>query len=296
MLLAITLIGAAENPLTETHVVTARDMLESGGFQVNGQEWLCPDEACDIFAEGDVERARSSLSAWADTQKLDIIAQLYENRRKKAFLADMESTIIQQEMLDELAVRAGIRDSVAETTLRAMNGEIDFKEALKERLALLAGADAQIVYNLLNEIRLTPGAKELVATLKKQGCRTILVSSGFTIFTDAVARKLKFDEHYGNILHIQDNKILGQPVDPVLGREAKLERLKTTAQQMHITPEQICAVGDGANDLPMILAAGLGVAYHAKPALRQKATHKINFASLRALIWAQGYRKEDLAA
>lgn len=296
MLHVVTLIGTSERPLGDHDVEQASGALRKLGASVNGHEWLSEREACDIFAENtDEALARENLFLWAEAQKLDVIVQNYQTRRKKALLADMESTIIEQEMLDELAGAAGIRDQVAEITKRAMFGEIDFRVALTERLALLKGLDARIIQQLLGKITLMPGAKELVATLKKHGVRTVLVSGGFTVFAEPVAKKLKFDEFYSNVLSIRDNKIVGLPVDPLLGPEGKLARLKDIAVRLHVPPQDVCAVGDGANDIPMIQAAGLGVAYRAKPLVNEKAVHIIRFANLRALLWAMGYRKTDMA-
>ncbi len=296
MLSVVTIIGNPARPLSQADVDTASRAIQKMGFSINGTEWLIEKEAFDIFVQNSIdEELRAGLLPWAKDQKIDVIVQNYQNRRKKAFLADMESTIIEQEMLDELAARAGIGEKVAEITRRSMFGEIDFKAALIERLALLKDVPYSVVQELMMKMTYTPGAKELLGVLKKYNIRTILVSGGFTVFTEIAAKKLKFDEHYGNILAVRDMRIAGVPVDPILGPDAKLERLKLTAKLMHISLDDICAVGDGANDVPMILAAGLGIAYHGKPVVAEKATHNIRFGTLRGVLWAQGYRKEDLA-
>jgi phosphoserine phosphatase len=295
MLFNITIIGNSGRPLAAGDVDQFAEKLRKLGCSINGQEWLSPGEACDVFAEGDLETTRKEMAAWAESQKLDVIVQNYQGRRKKVFLADMESTIIEQEMLDELADLIGIRSQVEEITRRAMFGELDFRAALTERLALLKDLDASKVYGLVNKITLMPGAKELVGTLKKFGVRCILVSGGFNIFIEHVAKKLKFDEFYGNVLAIRDNRLMGVVVDPVLGPEAKLARLNTTINNMRVSSGDVCAVGDGANDIPMIAAAGLGIAFRAKPVVNEKATHLLRFADLRGVLFAQGYRKEEMA-
>jgi phosphoserine phosphatase len=295
MLLAVTLIGNPERALTDNDVEMASGAARKVGGSINGKEWLFPSEACDLFVEGDAVLTRDAITPWSIENKLDVIVQSYQGRRKKAFLADMESTIIENEMLDELAAKVGIGEQVALITRRSMEGEIDFKAALIERLALLKDVPYSVVQELIVNIRYMPGAKELIATLKKQNVRTVLVSGGFTVFTDIVAKKLRFDENYGNNLSIRDMRLTGLPIDPILGPEAKLARLKATAKLQGISEEDICAIGDGANDIPMIMAAGLGIAYHGKPKVVEKAAFSIRFANLRAVLWALGYRKEDLA-
>ncbi|HVY12257.1 MAG TPA: phosphoserine phosphatase SerB [Alphaproteobacteria bacterium] len=290
-----TLIGHAARALTEKDVKNAGAALASGGHALGRYEWLALGEACDVFAEGDIQNARRILHSWAGAETLDVIVQPPENRRKKALLADMESTIIEQEMLDELAARVGIGDEVKAITKRSMNGEMDFMQALAARFELLKGRDAAVVNDLARIITYMPGAEVLIATLRKHNCRCVLISGGFTRFTARVAEKLGFHENYGNILEIEHGRFTGRLVPPVIVPASKLEQLQKTAASLGVPLEDTCAVGDGANDIPMLQAAGLGIGFRAKPVVTQNVPHRIRFAGLRALLWAQGYKKEELA-
>jgi phosphoserine phosphatase len=208
----------------------------------------------------------------------------------------MESTIIRQEMLDELADMVGIKDRVADITWRAMNGEIDFKDALRERVALLAGLPAAMLEAAQARVTLMPGARALVATMRAQGARCVLVSGGFKVFTARVRDEVGFDADQANDLEIADGKLTGRPVEPILDKDAKLAALMRIAGENRIPLRETLAVGDGANDLPMLQAAGLGVAYHAKPAVAAGARARIDHGDLTALLYAQGYRAEDIVA
>jgi len=234
--------------------------------------------------------------AWEGMQALgiDLVVQLSENRRKKLLLADMDSTMIQQECIDELAAEAGVGAHVAGITARAMNGELDFNEALRERVGLLKGLpEAVIEHVFTNRITLMPGGPVLLATMKAHGARAALVSGGFTEFTGRVAERLGFDENRANRLHIENGVLTGTVADPILGREAKVQALKEITAQMGITPAAAIAVGDGANDLGMLGLAGMGVALHAKPAVAAQCDIRINHGDLTALLYVQGYRLAD---
>lgn len=287
----ITLIGYAARPLDEGDVAEFCLSLDT---DVKKQNWLCPSEACDVFPDALSDETRAHVYAWAAEQKLDVIIQNADGRRKKALCADMESTIIHEEMLEELAAKVNLREKVEIITRRAMNGELDFKAALKERLALLAGLSESVITELLPRMTIMEGAFELIATMRGHGARCVLVSGGFKAFTGAVAKQLHFDEEHGNILDIKNGKLTGDMVEPVLDKTSKLAILKQTAASLGISTAAMCAVGDGANDLPMLLEAGLGIAYRAKPAVQAEARFNIRYASLRALLWAQGYRSHDL--
>ncbi len=289
-----TLIGSPEHAINELALSLLMEMIAEHNGRIIRHAWLSPNEAVDIFYEGGNEDLKNTLNEWGLTQGIDIILQKTEGRRKKALLADMESTLIKEEMLEELADFVGLRARVEEITTRAMNGDLDFKEALKERLALLKDLPAVILDELCTKITLTPGAKELVATMRGAGARCVIVSGGFKVFTDYVAEQLGFDENHGNIPDIQNGKLSGAMVEPVLDKHSKLNVLCETAKQMGISQSDVCAVGDGANDVPMLLAAGLGVAYHAKPAVQKQAHHNVRYTNLRALLWAQGYSAKDL--
>lgn len=285
MPIAATLIAADTRPLKQGEVDAACQLL-SAACQ---QKWLSAGRACDILLEGEVAQTLAVLEPWALENKLDVIVQNAEGRAKKALLADMESTIIHQEMLDELAAHAGIEAQVKEITARAMNGELDFKAALAERLRLLKGVPETVVNDLKRKITIMEGAAALVTAMRQRGVACVLVSGGFTCFIEPVAKALGFTDYFGNVLEIKDGAISGAIVEPLLTRESKRAILAQTAQNLGVAEAEILAVGDGANDIPMLQAAGLGVAYHGKPNVQKAAPHNIRFADLRALIWAQGY-------
>ena len=211
-------------------------------------------------------------------------------------LADMDSTMIRQECIDELAALAGVGDRVAAITARAMNGEIGFDGALRERVALLEGLDAAMIDRALRErITLMPGGATLVATMREAGAHCALVSGGFTAFTGPVAARLGFDSHRANGLEVADGRLTGRVSEPILGREAKVDRLDGLCAELGLGAEQALAVGDGANDLGMIGAAGFGVALHAKPAVQERADLVVNHGDLTALLFLQGYRDGEFA-
>jgi phosphoserine phosphatase len=225
---------------------------------------------------------------------IDIVVQPRAFRRKKLFLADMDSTMIGQECIDELADFAGLKDHVAAITERAMRGEIAFEPALRERVALLKGLPASVVDDVLtSRITPTPGGRQLVMTMRAHGAYTCLVSGGFTLFTNAIATKLGFQENRANELVVEDGKFTGEVREPILGRAAKLATLVELRESFDLDEIDTLAVGDGANDLGMIEAAGLGVAYHAKPAVSAAASARIDHGDLTALLYAQGYRREE---
>ena len=258
--------------------------------------WLAPDEAAE-FALPQLPGNRWQV--WEDLQKLgiDLVVQPAKGRRKKMLIADMDSTMIQQECIDELAVVAGIGPRVAEITARAMNGELDFEGALRERVGLLKGLEAGVIDQVLDErITLMPGGRALVATMKAAGGYTVLVSGGFTNFASRVAEELGFDEHRANTLLIEDGKLTGQVAEPILGREAKVATLKEVSARLGLGHEAVMAVGDGANDLGMLGLAGAGVALHAKPVVAAECDIRINHGDLTALLYIQGYARDEFAA
>ncbi len=215
-------------------------------------------------------------------------------RRKKLFVADMDSTMIQQECIDELADRVGLKDKVSAITERAMRGEIAFEPALRERVALLRGLPVSVIDEILaTRITLTPGGRELIATMKAHGAYACLVSGGFTLFTARIASLLGFDEHRANELIVVDGKLTGEVREPILGKDAKRASLIELRDRLGLRPEDTLAVGDGANDLAMIAEAGLGVAFHAKPAVAAAADARIQHGDLSALLYLQGYRDAD---
>jgi phosphoserine phosphatase len=258
---------------------------------------LDPGIAADIpFTPGGADdkavalRLRTALK----DRPIDVVVQPLANRRKRLFVADMDSTIIEQECIDELADYVGLKAHVAAITERAMRGEIAFEPALRERVALLKGLPVAVVDDVITKrITLTPGARTLTATMRANGARTCLVSGGFTLFTGPVAAVAGFDEHRGNALIVEDGKLAGRVQEPVLGREAKRATLIELRDRLGLAPQETLAAGDGANDLAMIEAAGLGVAYHAKPKVADAAHARIDHGDLTALLYLQGYARAD---
>jgi phosphoserine phosphatase len=249
---------------------------------------LSPGEAADIPLS--VPLDRMALLAALERKPIDAIVTKVRGRRKALLIADMDSTMIEGETLDELAGFAGIGDRIAAITRRAMNGELDFKAALRERVAMLKGLDIDALEKTWAQVRLTPGGRDLVATMRANGALTALVSGGFTFFTGKVAAVLGFDLHRSNVLLDDGSALTGQVAEPILDRDSKLAALQELAAQRGVKLQATLAVGDGANDLDMIKAAGLGVAFHAKPIVAREARAKVDHADLRALLFAQGYK------
>ena len=254
--------------------------------------WLAEGEALEVPPFIGQEEF---LSAIADLP-IDANIVPVANRRKRLLIADMDSTMIQQECIDELGVMAGIGDHIKAITLRAMKGELDFEGALKERVKLLKGLDFGIIDKILAErITLMPGGRTLIATMKANGAHTALVSGGFTPFTSKVAAMLGFDENQANELIVADGQLTGEVGYPILGQQAKLDALRRISAQMGISTADALAVGDGANDLAMLGEAGMGVALHAKPQVQEAARFRVNHGDLTALLYLQGYMKEEFA-
>jgi phosphoserine phosphatase len=257
--------------------------------------WLAPDIACDLPFDGTApETAEDIARAVIGDAAVDVIVQPQAGRRKLLLVADLESTIIENEMLDELAEFVGMRAQVAEITRRAMNGELDFAAALAERVALLRGLPASVLDEAAGRIRIMPGARSLVATLRAAGVRTALVSGGFTVFAEPVAAALGLDRVVANRLDTADGKIVGTVRRPLVDRDAKRNVLIALAAEEEIPLAATLAVGDGANDLPMLLAAGLGIAFHAKPAVAAACRWRVEHTDLTALLYAQGYRETEI--
>lgn len=259
-------------------------------------QWLAADEAAHFVVGAKPE---NQWDVWSDLQKLevDLVIQPTQGRRKKMLLADMDSTMIQQECIDELADEAGVGAHVKDITARAMNGELDFNEALTERVGFLEGLKESVIAKVLEErITLMPGGKALVATMKANGSYAALVSGGFTAFTSAVAAKLGFDENRANTLLAENGVLMGRVGHPILGRAAKVEALEQITARLGISESDVLAVGDGANDLGMLLRAGTGVALHAKPSVAAQCDVRINHGDLTALLYIQGYAKTEFFA
>jgi phosphoserine phosphatase len=295
MSLVATFICNPVNPALDSTIVDGLlAVLPSPGTP----QWLFDEVAVDIpfGGEDDVRDGVHAVEARVDLP-IDIVVQPMAFRRKKLFLADMDSTMIAQECIDELADFAGLKQHVAGITERAMRGEIEFEPALRERVALLKDLPLSVVDEVLeSRIVPTPGGRELVMTMRAHGAYTCLVSGGFTLFTNAVAAKLGFQESRANELVIADGKFTGVVREPIVGRAAKLNTLLELRESFDLDDIDTLAVGDGANDLGMIQAAGLGVAYHAKPAVSAAASARIDHGDLTALLYAQGYRRDEFLA
>jgi phosphoserine phosphatase len=293
MSLVATLICNPANPALDSTIVDgALAVLPSPG----SAQWLFDEVAVDIpFAGSDDIRAiENRLRQARGDLPIDIVVQPAALRRKKLFLADMDSTMIGQECIDELADFAGLKAHVAEITERAMRGEIEFEPALRERVALLKHMPVSVVDEVLKErITATPGGRELVMTMRAHGAYTCLISGGFTLFSKAVAARIGFQENRANELKVHDGKLTGEVTEPILGRAAKLATLIELRESFDLDEIDTLVTGDGANDLGMIEAAGLGVAYHAKPTVAAAAAARIDHGDLSALLYAQGYRREE---
>ncbi len=292
-----TLISNPGNPAVTAGVVEAvRIALPGAGDPVT----LDPGIAVDIpynAANAEPRRFADDLRARLGGAPVDVVLQNSAHRRKKLFLADMDSTMIDQECIDELADYVGLKSHVAAITERAMRGEIEFEPALRERVALLKGLDDKVIDEVIRErITLAKGARTLVATMRANGAYTCLVSGGFTRFTQKVAELIGFQEQRANVLLSEGGKLAGRVQEPILGREAKLATLQELTKKLALRPEETMAVGDGANDLAMLGEAGLGVAIHAKPAVAAAAAARIDHGDLTALLYLQGYSREQFAA
>ena len=296
MSLVATLICNPANPaLDSTLVDGARAILPSPG----PAHWLFPEVAVDIpFDSSEDTRAIADrLRQARGDMPIDVVVQPAIDRRKKLFLADMDSTMIGQECIDELADFVGLKAHVAAITERAMRGEIEFEPALRERVALLTGLAVGVVDEVLaKRITPTPGGRELVMTMRAHGAYTCLISGGFTLFTNAVAAMIGFQENRANELLIEGDKLSGKVAEPILGRAAKLAALVELRESFDLDSLDTLVAGDGANDLDMIQSAGLGVAYHAKPAVAAAAHARIDFGDLTALLYAQGYRRDEFVS
>lgn len=294
----LTLISETDpSALSSSRISDAISALPSPGEP----HWLASARVCDVpfapspgAAAGDAEtRARRAL----DGVPVDVVVQPVADRRKRLLVADMDSTIIQQECIDEIADFAGVKAQVAGITERAMRGELAFDAALRERVGLLKGLPDQVLHRVIEErIQLTPGARALVRTMRANDAFCVLVSGGFTFFTSRIAQRVGFDLDQANRLGIADGALTGRVEEPILGRDAKLEALRRFQGERDLAREQTLAIGDGANDLDMIREAGLGVAFHAKPIVAAEAAARIDHGSLRSVLYLQGYREAEIVA
>ena len=286
-----TLLTNPERPALDRAAVESLRNAWGGGEA----RWLDLGIAAEF---GVAEVPENRWQVWQDLQGMgiDMAVQPAEGRRKRLLLADMDSTMIRQECIDELAALAGVGEHVAAITARAMNGELDFEGALRERVGLLKGLDAGVIDRVYDErISFMPGGRELIATMTADGAYCALVSGGFTAFTEKVAGALGFHEHRANTLAVAEGRLTGVAVDPILGREAKVAALVEIADRLGIAHDAVIAVGDGANDLGMLKLAGMGVALHAKPVVAAECRLRVNHGDLTALLYLQGYTRADFA-
>lgn len=292
-MLVATLVSASGQALLDDALLASVEAIVpsiTGFFALDGAI------AADLFAdEADARKLEAEICGALGDRPIDIIAQPLATRRKRLFLADMDSTMIGQECIDELAAYVGLKDLVSAITERAMRGEIDFEPALRERVALLKGVPLAVVEDILaQKITLSPGGRELVQTMKANGAYTALVSGGFTVFTGPVGEKIGFDENRANILVAEGGVLTGEAAEPILGKQAKLDALVELRERFELTAADTLAIGDGANDLAMLGEAGLGVAYRAKPAVAAMAGARLDHADLTALLYAQGYTGDEI--
>lgn len=281
--------------LTDADLGTAARELTNIGAETGTALWLSSGEAADISFSGKApEDAHPALAVLFQDRPVDIVCQPEAGRRKTLLVADMDSTIIENECIDEIADMLGLKDRVAPITEAAMRGEIEFEQALRDRVALLAGLSAgQLEEIMRDRIRITDGARKLVATMKANGARTVLISGGFTFFAERVGAAVGFDQSIANHLVWDGDALTGTLEDPIVGAATKRETLIRVRDELGLAAEAVLAVGDGANDIPMLQEAGLGIAYYAKPATALAADASISHADLTALLFIQGYRRDQ---
>ena len=289
----LTLIGHMESvPLEPVHIERVYQRLATAGET----RWLAEREACDLFIDSllpavDIaEQARDALSGTA----IDTVCTSIEGRRRKLLISDMDSTVIDQECIDELGDAIGVGSQIREITAAVIGGDISFSDALRKRLALMIGMDRRLLKSVYQErISLKAGGRTLVQTMRHHGAFCILVSGGFTFFTRRIAERIGFHDHQGNELAFEDGKLTGEILGPILGRSAKLNTLRSLCEEKGLAPSDVLAVGDGANDIKMIEAAGLGVAFHGSDSLKKRANARIDHGDLTALLYIQGFRKSE---
>lgn len=285
----LTLISS-DTPLSIAHIERGERFIEDKGIGLSGKPaWLDAHKAADIPIQNCVTMEQmKELRAIFAADRIDVLCTKHEGRKKKLLLADMDATIVTTETLDELAAKAGIKDKIAAITARAMHGELDFGAALKERVALLKNLPVAALHETLAETELCEGADKLVHTMRENGATCVLVSGGFTFFTAAIAEKAGFHHHHGNELEHDGNVLVGTVGSTILDKDAKLAFLKKYAGELKIDLSETIAIGDGANDLPMLTAAGLGIGYRPKPVLEENLLNVLKYADLTGVLYAQG--------
>lgn len=284
-----------KHPLTDEHIHNVREILGRHDLHFTCQPvWLGEKKAVDLgLTEKPGPESSAALKEYLNVSSIDVFILPIDNRRKKLLVADMDSTIIYGETLDELADFAGLKEQVAEITEQTMQGQLNFESALKQRVSMLKGLPESALAKTLAKMELNPGATCLVKTMAAHGATCVLLSGGFSYFTNAVARQVGFHIHHGNILEITENKLTGNVLEPILGKYAKLEYLERHAEDLRITVSDALALGDGANDLPMLKRAGMGIGFYPKPAVEEEMDNNIIHGDLTAALYAQGYSQEQ---
>lgn len=292
----LTLVSSTtEKPLTAGHLAALENRLDE--YKVGLCEepvWLSKHKAVDIALNVCLNKKQlDEIKEHFASDKIDIFCTDADYRKKKLLLADMDSTIVTTETLDEMAEHAGLKHKISAITDRAMRGELDFESALKERVNLLKDLSAEKLQQTLNNTVMSKGAETFVRTMRKHGATCVLVSGGFTFFTGAIAQQAHFHYHHGNVLEVKNGKLTGTVEEPILDKNSKLDALNSYIEELRLIPSQTMSIGDGANDLPMLKAAGLGIGYHPKPLIQEEIENIIEFGDLTAALYMQGYKNED---
>ena len=299
----MTIVAPKQRKFDETSIAEVVNVLESYNLKPTPPNWLSEEEACDIyFSIQPPKKTINEISSILNKKKFDFYTQKNKFRRKKILIADMDSTIISSETIDELASLVGREPEIKSITKRAMKGELDFQETIHGRVSLLAGLKVSFFKKVLANIKFNHGAETLVHTMAANGALTVLVSGGFEFFSEAIAKQVGFDQHFANRLEIKDSRLTGNILNPILGPDAKRDILMSLSSKFKIEFQESLAIGDGANDIPMIKAAGLGIAYRGKPVTRNAALDRsktvfsgtcIDHADLTAALFFQGYNKYE---
>jgi phosphoserine phosphatase len=288
--------GNNEKPLTSLDIAKLKNILNHHNISFGSENWLCPEKAIEINEIKNITiDIQRQISKTFHNNEIDVFSVSSLNRRKKLLLADMDATIVKGETLDDLAECAGIKNKIAPITERAMRGEIDFQAALIERVAMLENIPLSKLLETRDAIVINKGAQDVISVMRKFGAECYLVSGGFTFFTEDIAQKCGFNGHHGNKLDMIEGRLSGRVIPPILDKDSKLSFLNTYIKKLNINPAQSMAVGDGANDIPMLQGAGLGVGYHPKPLVQEKINNCIVHTDLTSLLYIQGYTWQDIA-